>query len=375
MRWDVLETHLDEAAFLFTQWDRALESSTRGLHGLEKVEQRLQAHLDALAATGPRGAARLLRPALGRDEPEYVRAACVALLRAGAQAHVDAVLKTFSEGEPASRMEAWRALQLEWRDDAQKQLPRTREADRLEANGMTASEVSLPRGLMRGERLAWRTCQQQADGRDAVGRLARLMLAVGGDDKDLARLTELLQVPELRADVLWALGFSGRPAAAEACVPWMREASLAGLAAEAFCSIVGLKLEGALVGQRVDRDEALVPLEEDLARDLRPKEEDALVLPNPDAVEAWWAKARKDFEPAGRYLAGQSFGPLDLCEALMTLPMRRRPPLALELSIRSQGRCAVEVRAWAHVQREQLRAIQRLDTRLLVQPFAASMRL
>jgi hypothetical protein len=128
-----------------------------------------------------------------------------------------------------------------------------------------------------------------------------------------------------------------------------------------------------LLGQRVERDEEFVPLEEDLARDLRLKEEDALQPPNPEAVESWWAQARKSFEPAGRYLEGKRFGPEGLSRALRDMPMRRRSPLALELAIRSRGRCMVEVRTWARVQSERLRVLQGVQGRLPAQPFAAWM--
>ncbi|MFP2926515.1 TIGR02270 family protein [Pyxidicoccus sp. 3LG] len=432
-RWDVLELHLDEAAFLFTQWERALESATRDLQGVSAgVEQRLRAHLDALALAGPRVAERLLLPALAGDEPEYIRAAGVALLRTGEPARVEAVVQTLIEGEPTSRQEVQRALQLEWREDLPERLqpllstaePPVQEAvldvlgfhrippgvrlsewmtrageptlqaaalraasfsgaeevaapvlrELLQSPEVKVREAALVLGLMRGQRMAWQACQQQAEARDGTGRLARLLLALGGEDKDVERLVELLQVPELRADVLWVLGFSGRLAAAEACLPWMRDEALAGLAAEAFCSIVGLKLEGALVGQREERDEEQVPLEEDLTRDLRPKEEDALPPPNPEAVESWWAKARKGFESTGRYLGGKRFGPESLSKALLEAPMRRRPPLALELAIRSQGRSVVEVRTWARVQWERLSATPGGQGRLPAQPFAAWMK-
>ena len=425
--------HLDEAAFLTTQWERALRSATQGLQGvMAGVEQRLQAHLDALAVAGPAAAERLLLPALEREDAEYVRVAAMALSRMGEADHLDAVVRTLLEGEPASRQEAQRALQLEWREEflerlrpllstaepsvqatvldilrvhqlsngvklsewlarteqpalqaaalhaacvtREEEVEPARLRELLQSPEVTVREAALLLGLMRGQRVAWQACQHQAEASDGAGQLARLLLALGSEDKELARLMELLQVPALRADVLWALGFSGRRAAAEACLPWMHEGALAGIAAEAFCSIVGLKLEGALVGPRVERDEALVPLEEDLARDLRLKDEDALVPPNPDAVGAWWVRARKDFEPSGRYLGGKPFTPGSLPTVLMETPMRRRAPLALELAIRSQGRCVVEVHAWAHVQWERLGGIQPVSGRLPGQPFAAWMR-
>ena len=425
--------HLDEAAFLFSQWERALESATRDLGAVEAgVEQRLRAHLDALMLAGPLAAERLLLPALAGDDPERLRVACAALLKMEDPPQVEAVIQILLNGMPAACQEVQRALQLEWRDELTERLrpllstaeppvqvavldvlrfhghppgvPLTEWMSRtvapelqaaalraaycsgtatvlasrlrefLQSPDATVREAALVLGLMGGQRVAWQACQQQADAGNEAGRMARLLLAVGGEDRDVERLIELLQVPALRADVLWALGFSGRLAAAEACLPWMREEPLASLAAEAFCSIVGLKLEGALLGQRIERDEETVPLEEDLARDLRMKEEDALLPPNPEAIESWWAQARKGFEPASRYLEGKRFGPEGLSRALLTAPMRRRGPMALELAIRSQGRCMLEVRTWACVQSERLRVLQGVQGRLPAQPFAAWMK-
>ncbi|RKH26652.1 TIGR02270 family protein [Corallococcus praedator] len=426
-RWDVLEVHLDEAAFLSTQWDRALECSSRDLQRVkESVEQRLHSHLDALVVAGSKVAERLLLPALSHEDPEYIRAACMALLRSGTQRGLDSVLQTFIEGEPDTRKEAQRALELEggaalpqrlhlllshaeprilaavlevlrfrrfpleasWREslaraeapDLQAALLREacfapereiRSAElrtALNTPDPAVREAALVLGLVRGQRIAWQACQQQLDARDEAGSMARLLLAVGGEDKDIERLNSLLQVPELRADVLWALGFSGRPAAAEACLPWMHDKAFASIAAEAFCSIVGLKLEGPLAKEQDPEDEEL-----DLDGEPRPGGGAALIAPNPEAVASWWARARKGFDPTKRYCSGTPINARDLVKVLLGVPMRRRPPLALELLIRSQGRIGVEVRAWALVQWEQLHAAQVESGRLKAQPFATAM--
>ena len=63
--WDVVEEHLDEAAFLWTQWERGLQSPLYKLHELrDRVEERMLAHLDGLVVGGEAVAQRLLYPAL-----------------------------------------------------------------------------------------------------------------------------------------------------------------------------------------------------------------------------------------------------------------------------------------------------------------------
>ncbi|RKH09662.1 hypothetical protein D7X74_29175 [Corallococcus sp. CA047B] len=327
---------------------------------------------------GSKAAERLLLPALTHEDPEYIRAACMALLRSGTEVGVDSVLRTLTQGEQDARKEAQRALALDGGPalrreycDSEQELRAVEPREALHSPDPAVREAALVLGLVRGQRIAWQACQQQLDARDAAGSTARLLLAVGGDDKDIERLKSLLQVSNLRADVLWALGFSGRLSAAEACLPWMHDKAFASIAAEAFCSIVGLKLEGPLVSEEGSGDEGFMSPEEDLDGDPRPGGEAALIAPHPEAVESWWARARKGFNPAERYFGGAPFSASGLVPALLSIPMRRRPPLALELLIRSQGRIAVEVRSWTHVQWEQLHAAQGESGRLKAQPFAA----
>jgi hypothetical protein len=59
--WDVVEEHLDEAAFLVGQFERALEHPARLLSELDRYpEGRLRAHVDALAIGGAPVRERLL---------------------------------------------------------------------------------------------------------------------------------------------------------------------------------------------------------------------------------------------------------------------------------------------------------------------------
>lgn len=80
--WDIYEEHLDEAAFLRSQWERSLHSAN---HTIGEVatgpEERLAAHLDALVIGGRPVAERLLLPALEGDA-DHAFVAAWALLQA-----------------------------------------------------------------------------------------------------------------------------------------------------------------------------------------------------------------------------------------------------------------------------------------------------
>ena len=110
----MLERHLEEACFLWGQWERSLVSPEHSLEEVEGLEARLLAHLDALVLGGRRVAARLLLPALESDELESVGCAAFALLSQEEEAAEGErlVLERLVEGEEAQRAGIRRALQF-----------------------------------------------------------------------------------------------------------------------------------------------------------------------------------------------------------------------------------------------------------------------
>jgi uncharacterized protein (TIGR02270 family) len=217
-------------------------------------------------------------------------------------------------------------------------------------------EAAIQVGLLKGIRAAWQACQALSEVPGAQGHLPRLLLACGGDGRDLQHLLRLLETSNLRRDVLWALGFSGRLVAAQACLPYLRDPHLGGVAAEAFSAITGLALEGRFVTRRAAEE---LPLwEEALDLELRPGPDADLPTPDASAIEEWWSKARNGFELDGRYLGGKPFGTGRLVETLEHASMRRRPILSLELAIRSRGLLRIETRDLSHIQHAQMRAAQ-----------------
>ena len=111
--WDVVEEHLDEAEFLVEQWSAGARSARYNLPTLQKtIEQRLGAHLDALAVNGEAVAERLLWPALAADAenpPARITAAVLALLVEPGVGARDRLLQQFTSRDQrtgAGRSEA-----------------------------------------------------------------------------------------------------------------------------------------------------------------------------------------------------------------------------------------------------------------------------
>ncbi|WP_163870893.1 TIGR02270 family protein [Myxococcus eversor] len=422
LRWDVLETHFEEACFLWTQWEGNLSSSR---HTLADVaggnELRLRAHLRALVLGGPRVAERLLIPALGEEDSEKLRVASHTLL--AMDGYADLVMRTFQEAPDELRGAMARALSLSERPGLSKQLlpllamddpdlqatllevlsfrrglppePLLRlcqhEVPRVQAAALRAAcAVNLPEdprllrkalgspsaavraaglrwGLVRNSREAFLACLDWSDARDEGGDLARLAMSMGGEPAHLTRMLRLLDVSTLRREALWAVGFSGKVAAVEACLPWLRDAKHAGVAAESFCAITGLVLTEHF---RKEREE---PDEEEDASDKEPRDAH-LELPRPEAIETWWAEKRPRFGKDARYLAGRPFTAEALVDSLSSAVTRRRAPLALELAIRTQGRHAVEVLDFSHLQTHRLTELRSLGSRALwTGPFLTQM--
>ena len=411
-RWDLLEDAFDEARYQWLQRASLLQSATLVSGQVAELhEERLRGAMDMLAYSHPRVSQRLLSLNLQEDDRERVAVATLALLARGDPESVAAVTKELRESPPERREWVAEAMALGESPALSGQLasllgageepelqaaaltvltiqghppggallsgalghaapevrlaalraarrwPLEAEAGRvrqgLDSGAPALRAAALEAGLVQGQRAVWRACQAAAEAADGMGSTARLLLALGGEEEDVARLVKLLDVPLLRRDTLWALGFSGRAVAAEACLAWLDDPLLGGLAAEAFRAITGLKLEGRFARERTE-DDAIPPLEEDLRTPLIPGPDDALPLAHASEVERWWGQARKGFEKGARVLGGRPFTAASLVEALETVPMRRRPPLSLELAIRTGGLHPVEPRTWVHVQRRQL---------------------
>lgn len=411
IRWDVVEDHLDEAAFLHAQWERALADPEYTLAEVAAgPEERLLAHLDGLVVAGAPAAGRLLLPALAGPDPDAAFAAAWALLASEDGDFTAPVLDALAGAEPELVAAAARALMLSPRPDVLAPLatlvargsPLTQAAaldvlahrraepgarlDPLLAAGEPAvrraalrlvrhlpgrvgsqsvnlslrsedpgeRDLAIAVGLEWGVRAAWARCEEVVRAGGPGWAFPALAWALAGEP-DLAPLLAGLRDEARRGAALVALGYSGRAAAAEAALPWLEDEELSPLAAEALSAVTGLPIaeEYAAEPERWDPD---AEVEEDGALERSGPEAD---LPRPEAstVAAWWESARGRFDPAARYLGGQPWSGDALVHALRAGPMRRREALAFDLAVRTRGGVQLETSAWA---RDQLEAQARL---------------
>src|SRR3569833_128240 len=119
--WDLYEEHLDEAAFLWGQWERSLDAANYTPDEvIDGPEERLRAHLDGLVLGGRPVADKLLIPALAdEDEDEgKVTAAAWALLHAEGADHLDLVFEALVRAQKRETRQALgRAFELAERPD------------------------------------------------------------------------------------------------------------------------------------------------------------------------------------------------------------------------------------------------------------------
>jgi uncharacterized protein (TIGR02270 family) len=399
--WDVVEEHLDEATFLLQSWRTAVRSPRATLAGLKRtVEPRLLAQLDGLALGGREVAERLLWPLFDKEseaKAPKVAAAAAALLLDPDLALRDRLVETLGTTEVAPvRQGLAEAFELSARADIDEPLrvalyatdaapaqiallsvlaarrvdpgpilatllarpepdlleaalraataaaDRGRCRDRVETSlaheSPAVRAAALRTGLVWSLRAAWQTCLQGA--RDGLAE-PMLFLALLGDKRDLATLIDALRIKERRLAALFALGFSGRVEAVEACLALVTDAdpNAAKLAVEAIAAVTGLPLyEPSFVAPPEEEADEPPPLEEDLTIDLTPKPIDELPRPDGAAVTKWWSERRSSFDAGRRYLRGMLLSSQAAELSLAEGPLRRAGVLATEIAIRSGGR-------------------------------------
>lgn len=417
--WDVVEEHLDEAEFLVEQWSAGARSARYNLPTLQRtIEQRLDAHLDALVVNGEAVAERLLWPNLAADAeapPARITAAALALLLVPGVAARDRLIERLitATSEPVLAGLGL-AMQLTARDDLDEPLrqslyataePATQTAllsvlaarrvdpgpilssllarsdpqllgAALSAAAVAAADSGAHRHLVESHlahgvpavraaalrtAFTWnlaagnRACASEAR---AGSSTALLLLGLVGGAAETTLLVSTLASENLRRAVLFALGFTGRKEAAEACLAFVGDPdpAIAKLAGEAFGAITGFVIEekAVPVDETVEEleqptfedDEAdagavaddLPPLEEDLEKDLTLQPEDDLPMPDVDAIRRWWSDGASAFAANQRYLGGKPVSPEAVETALRQGSLRRTGPLISEVAIRSGGR-------------------------------------
>lgn len=415
--WDVVEDHLEEAAFLHEQWEVArISPHYTAAEVASGPEERLLANLDGLVVPGLPVAERLLVPALG--DPELGRSFSAAWALTAIEGGLPLLLEALDWTDPHQRGAAARGLELSLAPGLDEALLRDLEAggppDRrsallramafrrwpldgallgsldlenpetqravlrarwtrpgvsrpvldsaLKSHDAATRDAAISHGLALRVRAAWDACREAAAAPGPEAAHAWLLHSLLGEDSALAPVEAGLGDPATRKAALWALGFSGRPRAVELLLPHLADEAAGRVAGEAFSAITGVALVKELAKPPVPAGDG----EEEAQRQAPEADfiEEHLPVPEPEAVAAWWAQHRRRFDPRQRYLDGKPLTAEVLAAGLDQGPMRRRAALALELRLRTGGEMDLETDAWVRAQ-EKLqagaRAAERLD--------------
>ena len=405
--WDIYEEHLDEAAFLWGQWERAMVAANQTLDDvIAGPEERLLAHLDGLVLGGRRVAEKLLIPALGDEDEGKVFAGTWALVQAEDADHLDLIVQRLPKAEPPAFAALARALELSTRRDLPARLGKLWETSDARVQGalldilaprdpawaglrlescLAASAPALQAAALRA--LRWRmdpaagqyvyqalgaqdgavrqeaiatgyamrmpavldACRREAPTTEDSCRLPLALLALGGVPADRQLVLSRLAVAEAQRHAIWALGFLGDVETADMLVAMLDDEAKARVAGESLSTITGLVIDGPMAQPGVTRGpgvEDVAP--EDPVPEALP--EDLLRMPAAAAVRKWLQGARGHFQPGARYLCGAPWSEGALRAGLGKVATWRRGVLALEAVAKGRG-SLVNVRSWGRGQR------------------------
>jgi uncharacterized protein (TIGR02270 family) len=405
---------MDEAAFLWGHWEHALrQGSSPIFHFADGLDERLLANEEELSRTAPDVLSEWFEVELAElAEGNAVAALALALLTSGARSHEDQVAAAL-EFPPKHRPQIVRALEVCWRDldgrivdwlrgarsestvaallrvlawrryrfgtelepflrhpDAE-----VRAAALLCSPWTTAptgrwAEANLRSSDEQVRQAAWEAAlwlspatalpeiRQAFDHLRGSLDFAMVVLAVSGNPADLNRLEQTLADPSLRRQALWALGLSGWPHAAELCLRYLRDDTVADIAAEGFEAISGIRVGRTPVPLP---EESEIPEEAEVPQRTRwsvPAMAGRAVFDERAAISAWESQKRKGEAGPGRILRGSPLTAESLGEALQREPLRRRHVRALELGLRSAGEARFETLTWGWQQVRELRSLK-----------------
>lgn len=412
--WDVVAEHLDEAAFAFKGWLRALESPNDNLSALcNRNEPLLLAHIDGLLVGGSIVAERLLEPELSAPEEPGMERSVVAAFALLQQSRLAVVQNALFSPEPLVRLGAERSLilvgpraceswlqsqvrsssspsqrasllrvgagrrtpfanllgslQSESPEEAGAAALAARRSDPvlhawalqhlLSANAASVRDATLETLLIQGSTVAFQRCAELAASTTQPNPKAMMLLALLGDRRSHEPLLASLSRRSHARFAIRALGFSGYGSHVEALLPHAASPDplTAKLAGEAIFNITGLAAPTS--GEGIEPG-ALPPLAEDnLDADLVPGAEEALPLPDAHALTRLCRAVAPSDSPK-RLLQGRPWTAARALEALRSAPMRQRHAVALWLRIRTAGAADFETRHLAQHQHAQLAQLQ-----------------
>ncbi len=396
---DIVEEHAEEASFLWAQRDAASLDIGYDLNELDELDERLEAHMDALRLAGDMAwhAAETvlagsdpgevfvsayiafasnrqdridsvvekaigepilsigLVSALGWLDYQYAQPFIVNLISAtvpeqryaglaAASLHRRdpgaALLAALSDSEPAPRARAIRMAGEMGRVDL---LPAIRRA--YDADNDDVQFWALWSGALLGDENAAKALMPFC----STGPYALEALAV---TMRTAALTNgagfLMELAETGADprhVLTGAAVVGDPSFVPGLIEAMGDSTLAPVAGNAIALITG-----------VDAEHAGLETQLSVQTSGDDEDEDETVIPDPVLFQKWWQDNQPRFVDGQRYLAGYQINADNLITILNKARQPHRAAAALELAIAQPERELFETRARALFQKQRLQA-------------------
>ncbi len=411
----VVEQHAEEAAFLWSQRDRAVTAPNFRLKDLARLDERVEAHLDGLRVAGQFGW-KLCERALAEPGPGEVFAAAVLAFGSGDPDRSAAVVKVASSSpklqrgvvsalgwlsfgeiervltmlassdQPATRAVAIASYAVHRRDPGQPLLQALSDPDlKVHARALKAcgelGKVSVLPAIVQNVSSpdptcrfwsAWSAARLGDRSPNVLGALRTaalsanrysepaldIALRIMGLDAAKALQRELRADPSRARMAAQAAGIIGDPAFMDELLQLMKVPAAARCAGAAFSMITGVDLSYADLDSDPPPDFEAQPTESPeggvvMDTDLN------LRWPAPDLVAAWWKKNAAHFTSGKRYLFGQEVSEAACREVLATGYQPQRMAAALELALRQPDRPLFETRARAHLQ---TKALQRWNS-------------
>ena len=397
---------------------RMLAAPNIRLTNLSKVDERLEAHVDALRVAGEAGRTRACE-AMEQTEPGALFACGVLAIETGdpqrlvdvlARA-VDVAMQLPKDVGAEFSPDVTGALCWSQRDSATRSIVRLRSApellQRAVANGALgarrvdpspgiASALVDPSPLVRArayrtagqlgrsdltaqlrpgltdpdpECRFWSACAAARMGAteplDTLADIAWNNLPRADRALDLmlrrldvpqanAWLREFAKLPDRQRSLIRATGVIGDPL----YIPWliehMADLPTARLAGESFSMITGLDLAYRDLDRRPPADFQSGPNDDPADENVALDEDENLPWPDPERIGQWWTANRSRFSVGTPYFLGAPKATADWLEALSDAFQRQRHAAALELAIRQPDKAMFEVRARGRLQRQLL---------------------
>jgi uncharacterized protein (TIGR02270 family) len=399
---EVVSQHAEEAAFLWLLRDNAIGAPHYDSTDLQRLDNRVEAHLDGLRVAGDPGWDIVWKQAEERPEAGELFAAGVLALESGDAARIDNVLSLaatkpellravvsaagwLSAGIALNRLAALlkhsspaaraigiaghairrlnpgtalekalndpdlvlRASALKlvgvmgfafWLPLLKKHLGRTDLCCRFHAAWSTARIAKDPGAIAELQTIALTESRYRLRSVDMVARC----LDVPAAQKWLTMLASLPGNERLAIHGMAALG---DPIFVPRLLEWMKQPPLLRIAGEAFTFISGAPIVYSdLEGEQPEGFEP-GPSEDPLDEAVSMDPDEGLPWPNPAKVEAWWKSNQGRYSKGTRYLYGKPISPEWLQEVIAKERQRQRLAAALELAIRQPKEPLLELRA------------------------------